>query len=101
MFEVKCLDCEQVQRVEYHTVNVSGEIPRFCAYCGSQRVMRSRIDTYWYDLAQSLGFGRSEKSAELVQGLYRLWEPSEFSLFREFIDSCKRDGLIDTAVIAD
>jgi hypothetical protein len=77
----------QFQRIEYAGNTVVGEVPQHCAYCGSSNIVPAKIDAYWYDLAESFGYERSADGAELIRGLYNLWQPSEFHLFRDFIKS--------------
>jgi hypothetical protein len=89
MQRVKCENCQQVQLVEYVTAHVGHAVPSYCSFCGSSKVTRSfpPPDSYWHDLAEGLGLPRSTESADLVQGVYRLWEPSEYPLFRDWFRS--------------
>lgn len=98
MQTVQCKDCLQVQRVEYDTVSLSSEIPKFCSYCGSERITRTKFDAYWYDLSQSLGFGRSAKGAELTHELYKLWDSAKYNKFVDFVEAMKDETGIEDEV---
>jgi len=84
MYEIICNDCKQIQRWEFENTT-GGMIPHHCGNCGSSNIKQQRFDNYWYDLAESFGFERSENGAEFIHGLYRLWKPSEHRMFKDFV----------------
>lgn len=87
MHEIRCTHCFTVAHVEYDTVSLVNELPKFCPYCGSADVVPTKVDSYWYDLAEAMGFPKTAEGAEDVHQLYRLWEPSVFGKFRDFVVS--------------
>lgn len=87
-----CSDCFQAFRVEMAShISPSSALLKVCPFCGSENVkcVDWNVDRYWYDLSESLGFGRSAKGSEFTQGLYKLWEPAEYKRFRDFIESIR------------
>lgn len=86
MYEIICNDCHQIQRWEFEN-SVGNMIPNHCGGCGSTNIKQQKFDQYWYDLAESCGFERSAKGAELIYGLYKLWDVNEHKLFRDFLKS--------------
>lgn len=91
MYVYKCNDCLQLQRWEWDR-EVNGALPKFCASCGSTDItFPEKVDSYWYDLSDSLGFGRSAEGAELTQGLYRIWDATKHSKFRDFVEETMKE----------
>lgn len=84
---VKCSDCLQQSNVEYIGVAVGSPIPLCCPYCGSTKVLKTREDAYWKDLSESLGFGRDSTSVDLIKEMYKLWVPTEYARFRDFVEA--------------
>lgn len=93
MKELKCLDCNQIYLLEKYEDRSLVVGPLHCPFCGGTNVRTSNVDRYWYDLSESLGFGRSADGAHLTHELYKLWEPSEHSRFRDFVEVCKKTNL--------
>lgn len=80
-------------RIEKMSVASTVAPTSHCPTCGfaSLIMIDTRVDTYWYDLGESLGFGRSAKSADITHELYRTWQPNEFAKFRDYIESIRDD----------
>jgi hypothetical protein len=91
LVKLQCKSCLQVFDIEKSELTAIVGFPKFCPYCGATNVKLSKIDRYWYDMSEALGFGRHAKGAELIEGLYKLWPTNEFIRFRDFIDSIRNE----------
>lgn len=90
MIELRCKDCRQVFLIEkYHDISLVKGAPQYCPFCASTNVFCSKVDRYWHDLSESLGFGRTQSGADLIHGLYKEWNPHEYRRFRDFVMTVK------------
>lgn len=91
MQELRCDSCFNSFRIEQHNIMPDTAPVRHCPTCGVKPLVMvdPRVDTYWYDLSDSLGFGRSAKGADITHELYRTWHPNEFAKFVDYIDSIR------------
>lgn len=101
MYQLRCKACLQVQRIEYDTVSISKyEAPHYCAYCGSDKVEKTQVESYWHDLAESMGFSRDTEGAQLVHALYDLWDTEKFSKFRDYVEFAKVEFTTESETVS-
>lgn len=96
MQEFQCNGCMSIFLLEKpYQPSPSPRVLHSCPFCGSTNVIMTQfqVDRYWYDLSESLGFGRSAKGADITQELYKTWDMVQFSHFRDYIKSIKDEIL--------
>jgi len=89
LYRVRCRVCFTVTKFNFDTVSLAKGVPTWCPFCGANDVEYTRVDNYWEDLAESLGFGVDAESVETLHKLYQLWDVEEFTRFRDFVESVK------------
>lgn len=90
---ISCPTCHNQFRCEAIMVELAGH-PRYCPYCGSTNITLG-IDQdkdFWYALTAELGFKPTKPAVEMVQELYKLWNPGEHKRFGDFVKAFENDS---------
>lgn len=86
---VICGMCNQATRIEFTSPSMFKGMLSYCPVCGSDKLndvsFNSDLD-YWYILAEGFGLPRTVASANLIKGLFDMWDGRTHRLFRDFVE---------------
>lgn len=87
---IECKTCLMVFRIERLTSKLRKGLYQHCPMCGGTEIITNHggwINDRWYHMAGQFGLRQNERAVELLKELMKIWEPTEFEYFKDFVRS--------------